>query len=117
MLLAAVGCESTDVWVASDGAYPHEPCGTSWATVIPGPPVLASLDKRGDHDWYRDRCDLSRRTDYALVATRDWPEPPRPSLERPRYVRVVRSPEVFVHYRTGFEHHHHHDSHHHWHGW
>lgn len=76
--------------------------GGSWEAVLPGPAVGELLAERGDPKWITTRNDrhLNLRPVEPILATTTWPQPARPSLSRPRYIRIQRSPEGFIYYRT-----------------
>jgi hypothetical protein len=76
--------------------------GGSWQAVLPGAVVSGLLGPEAAPGWVESRRDssLTPRPIEPLLASEAWPEPRRPSLERPRFVRVVRSPEGFIHYRV-----------------
>lgn len=82
-------------------ASPEPARGGSWAAVMPGPVVAGLLDERSDLEWTESRRtdSLSPRAIEPLLASNAWPEPKRPTLERPRFIRIIRSPNGFIHYR------------------
>lgn len=115
LLIALAGCATDHPHVAM-GVYSGPPawtCPSTWG-VLPGPLYAGGPAADSGLAWAHDRrnASLSPRPVQPVLATTCWPEPPRPTLERPRSVRTVRSPEVYIFYRTERRHHfHRHDFH------
>jgi hypothetical protein len=55
----------------------------------------------GGGAWWDERRDaaMSYRTDEPLLASGQWPEPSRPSLDRPRYIELPKRPETLLYFR------------------
>lgn len=51
--------------------------------------------------WWDERRDaaMSYRSDGPLLASGEWPEPSRPSLDRPRYIELPKRPETLLYFR------------------
>jgi hypothetical protein len=91
-----VGCDSTRPAARITTA------GDSWQAVLPGAAVASTLAESDGEGWITTRNDrhLNLRLIEPVLATTAWPQAPRPSLSRPRYIRLHRSPESFIYYRA-----------------
>jgi len=78
------------------------PAGESWASVLPGPAIVGLRGDGPAPGWIETRGNgaLAPERIEPLLAINDWPRPARPSLDRPRLVRIVRGPEGFIYYRA-----------------
>lgn len=68
------------------------------------PPELAANASRESNEWEsRNTHRLSIRTPEPMLASNQWPQPDRPSLERARYYTIQRQPESILYFRSGRE--------------
>ena len=76
--------------------------GGSWEAVLPGARVTELATEQPEEAWITGRNDrhLNVRPVEPVLATTAWPEPDRPSLRRPVFVRIHRQPEGFIYYRS-----------------
>lgn len=79
------------------------PAGTDrWEAVVL-PEATAAVFAEGEVEgawwgWRRDEA-LAVRVDGPALATSEWPEPERPTLDRPRYLSLPTRPETILHLR------------------
>jgi len=106
-MIALAGCapgpRDARVALAPRQAPAAEPAqGGAWQAVLPGTVVSGLLAPEESPHWIEVRRDasLTPRPIEPLLASESWPEPRRPSLERPRFVRVIRSADGFIYYRV-----------------
>ena len=76
---------------------PAAGAGGSWAAVLPADATDPGTTADG---WILTRNDeaLNPRPVEAVLASNDWPEPVRPSLERPILIRVYQHPGRYYSY-------------------
>ncbi|MCC7389732.1 MAG: hypothetical protein IT431_13295 [Phycisphaerales bacterium] len=76
--------------------------GGTWEAVLPGARVAELGADRGQTGWPAQRNDgqLNPRSFGPVLATGAWPEPERPSVRRPVFVRTPRQAESYLYYRT-----------------
>ena len=77
--------------------------GGAWEAVFAGAEVsrserLAGADQAAGPEYARRDDSLSLRPEGPVLATAQWPTPERPSLDRPIWVFIPRSPDTFVVY-------------------
>lgn len=99
-VVALAGCGSTQQTRVTPA--PHRGAGGSWNAVLPGAAVAGprTLDTETPA-WVLSRNDdhLNPRSVDPVLATEAWPEPDRPSLQRPVLIRVYETPGRYYSYR------------------
>ncbi len=110
--VALAGCSTTtnsnrlsqnrSVSQPADPAYIGH-AGNSWEAVLPGPIAQQTTQRLAQNDgaWILSRADASLSPrDPAVPMATNWPSAPRPSLYRPRTIRVFRTSDSFIFYRA-----------------
>jgi hypothetical protein len=97
MLVVAGGCAGTAAPVRQGlGAPP----GARWEAVVLPEQTAAEL---GDveYGWWEGRRDgaMAYREDGPLLAAGQWPEPARPTLDRPRYLSIPKQADTHLYFR------------------
>ena len=91
------GCASQPAAVQ---APPPVKAPARWETVMmPAGTTEALGDAEGA--WWDERRDaaMSYRSDDPLLASGQWPEPIRPTLDRPRYVVLPKRADTLLYFR------------------
>jgi hypothetical protein len=99
MVAAVGGCAKDEpVVVQKEAVAPAR-----WeAVVLPESTVRELGGPHEGYAWWDDRRDgeMSYRNNQPLLASGQWPEPARPSLDRPRYLVLPKKPETLLYFRS-----------------